>query len=68
MGGKSANQYNSGQQAKSKDSKGNMPDKDDTSMPGQSYNRDKKKTFAHLHPEVGRSHGFYTNILDQSLF
>lgn len=44
MGGKSSNQYNPSQQAKSKDSKGNMPDKDDTSMPGQSYERDKKRS------------------------
>ena len=44
MGGQSSNQNNPGEPAKSKDSKGNKPAKDDTSMPGQSYDRNKKRS------------------------
>ena len=44
MGGQSANQYNPREPAKSKDSKGNKPAKDDLSMPGQTYNSDKKRS------------------------
>ncbi|WP_269448387.1 hypothetical protein [Anaerosporomusa subterranea] len=44
MGGQSANQYNPREPAKGKESKGNKPAKDDLSMPGQTYNRDKKRS------------------------
>ena len=43
MGGKSSNQYNPGQKAQSKDAKGNKLDKNDTSLPGQTYNQNNKK-------------------------